>query len=103
MANSDFDMFGPFSASIRKHLGELADAWMQAKIEFIKKLQNQIAMENRPEELDDLRNQLSNALISDEDIAGFEAKSAKLLAAAKNNITAMIEIKKIFNDAKQSM
>lgn len=69
----------PLEASVRKHLGLLADEWLQARIEVVRKLKAMIILETDPDKLIDLQGDLRQALISSEDVAQLETKSAKIL------------------------
>lgn len=79
----NFDLFEPFKASIRNHLGEFADEWMGAKIGLVRKLKARIEVETSDERLKELRKELHDALLSNEDVTMLDGSVKKLLEAAK--------------------
>ena len=91
-------MFGPFSASIRNHLGEFADEWMKAKIKLVQKLGDQIAGENDKTKLVSLRCDLHEALISEGDVDQMDAQIGAFLAMIRIHSVAFREIQKAWKE-----
>jgi hypothetical protein len=93
MSENNPDMFGPFKASIRNHLGEFADKWMEARIKLLQKLNDQIAGTSDLEELKKLRAEVNDALISVEDISKMDAKLKAFLEMLKTHTSTFLEIR----------
>ena len=96
-----FDAFEPMKASIRKHLGEFADLWMQQKIALLQKLATRIAASTDVKEHGKLRKELNDALISEGDIAILDKKMGKFLAMLKKHAQTVVEIKKVNDDYRR--
>jgi hypothetical protein len=98
-----YNPFEPMQASIRKHLGEFADLWMEQKIALLRKLAQRIAAATDTEELIKLRKELNDALISEEDITNLDEKLGKLLAMMKKHLQTAVEIKKISDEYRRDL
>lgn len=80
-------------ASLRNHLGEFADLFMQAKIQLLRKISDRIAAASTEEELAKLRKELHDSFLSEEDIADMEAKTTKFFNLVESNIDRLLAIK----------
>lgn len=90
-----FDMFGPFSASIRNHLGEFADEWMRGRVMLTRNLADRIAAEHDLEKLKELRAELNDVLLSEADIEQADGRMTKMLEMLKRHAQTMAEIRKL--------
>ncbi len=99
MSENNVDLFVPFKASIRNHLGELADKWMEAKIKLIQKLGDQIAGENDQAKLKSLRKELRLALVSKEDAKHIDATITEFLEIIRKNLVTYREIQRQWKDS----
>jgi molybdopterin converting factor small subunit len=88
------NLFGPFFAAVRENFGELAHEWLGAKVELVKKIKDQIAIETDPKKLAELNELLSDCLLSEADIDAVEAKLEKLLALRDKYISQMMDFPK---------
>lgn len=84
--------FGPMKASLRNHLGEIADEVMKGKLAIARKISAQIQLENDPAKLLELNTKLNDVLISNENLEQVDAKLTKLLEMLKKHFETWSEI-----------
>ncbi len=80
--------FVPLKMALRNQLGQLADEWMSAKIELIRKIKALIVLENDPAKLEVLQTLLTKAILSDEDVTHFDQVLTGLATSVTKNLTA---------------
>lgn len=88
------DIFGPFAASIRNHLGIFADEWMKGKIALQRKLNARIELETDPDRINTLCIELHEGLLSADDVELFSRHFAGLVKSFGNAYEAITEVKK---------
>jgi hypothetical protein len=89
------DVQVPLMASLRNNLGLLADELMRAKIALIRKIGARIEMATTPEELKALRTELSDAILSEDDLMRIENTITKVFEMAKKRAEFLEELSKI--------
>lgn len=89
---------GPLQASLRNHLGQFADLWMQSKIALVRKLSERIAAAHDVEELRQLRIELNDAVLNEEDINSFGERLDQLIEVGKKFTQGILAIQKMKDD-----
>ncbi len=79
--------------SLRKHLGELSDEWMSAKIELVRNLRGRIMVAKDATEIAALRKELTEALLNEEDVNHLNIVVGKLVETMTTHGTALREFK----------
>jgi hypothetical protein len=93
--NTYNNMYGPLMASLRNNLGLLTDELMKAKIALVRKITARIELATTPEEFQKLRVELSQAVLSDDDLTRIETTLNKFFDLAKKRVEVMGEIRNI--------